>query len=175
MPDTILVATDGSDTGRRAVEFAAKLSKDLGHPLCIVHVLMHGRPDGEYRKMAEVEGLAKPGKKRSGGDSDSQGAALDSLLTSPEDEIENARIVMALGEHIVTTAKDLAEELGARDVTTQICAGDIADEILDVSEFAEATILVLGRRGLGRVREVLLGSVSQKVLHHARCKVVIVP
>ena len=173
MPDTILVATDGSDTGRRAVEFAARLSKDLGHPLCIVHVLMHGRPDGEYRKMAEVEGLAKPGKKRSG--SDSQGAVLDSKLTSPEDEIEDARIVMALGEYIVTTAKNLAEELGARDVTTQICAGDIADEILEVSEFAKATILVLGRRGLGRVREVLLGSVSQKVLHHAKCKVVIVP
>jgi nucleotide-binding universal stress UspA family protein len=172
LPDTILVATDGSDTGGRAVEFAATLSKDLGHPLCIVHVLMHGRPDDEFRKIAEVEGLAKPSKKSGG---TSQDAALDSLILSAEDEIENARIVMALGEHIVATAKNRAEEIGARDVTTQICAGDIANEILDVSEFAEATILVLGRRGLGRVREVLLGSVSQKVLHHAKCKVVIVP
>ncbi|MCD9148773.1 universal stress protein [Pseudophaeobacter flagellatus] len=33
----------------------------------------------------------------------------------------------------------------------------------------------MGHRGLGPVREVLLGSVSQKRLHHANCKVVIVP
>ncbi len=47
--------------------------------------------------------------------------------------------------------------------------------ILDVAEAEKADLLVMGRRGLGRVREVLLGSVSQKVLHHADCKVVIVP
>jgi len=62
----------------------------------------------------------------------------------------------------------------ALNVTTQICAGDIADEILDVADVEMADTLVLGRRGLGRVREALLGSVSQKVLHHAACTVVIV-
>ena len=59
-------------------------------------------------------------------------------------------------------------------MTAQVCAGDTAEEILDVAEAEKADVLVLGRRGLGRVREVLLGSVSQKVLHHADCTVVIV-
>ena len=148
MGDKIVVATDGSDTGRRAVDFAAALSNKLGHSLCIVHVLMHGRPAKEFAKMAEVEGLAKP--------------ADDSMIA-------------ALGEHVAGSARQRAEEAGARDVTTRICVGDIADEILDVAEAETADILVMGRRGLGRVREVLLGSVSQKVLHHANCKVVIIP
>jgi len=172
MADTIVVATDGSDTGRRAVDFAATISKELGQALCIVHVLMLGRPTEEFAKMAEVEGLAKPAKKSSG---TGRMAALSDLFPSAEDEIGTARMITALGEHVAASAKERAEEVGAHNVTTRICAGDIADEILDVAEAEKADVIVLGRRGLGRVREVLLGSVSQKVLHHADCKVVIVP
>ncbi|MGJ8606161.1 MAG: universal stress protein [Marivita sp.] len=172
MADTIVVATDGSDTGRRAVDFAATMSKEFGQPLCIVHVLMLGRPTEEFAKMAEVEGLAKPALK-SGGTGGM--AALSGLFPSAEDEIGTARMITALGEHVAASAKERAEEVGARNVTTRICAGDIADEILDIAEAEKADVIVLGRRGLGRVREVLLGSVSQKVLHHADCKVVIVP
>jgi len=175
MADKIVVATDGSDTGRRAVDFAATLSKTLGQPLCIVHVLMHGRPTKEFAKMAEVEGLAKPVTKSRGTDRMSDPAALGGLFPGAEDDIETTRMITALGEHIADSAKKRAAEGGARDVTTRICVGDVADEILDMAEAEKANILVLGRRGLGRVREVLLGSVSQKVLHHADCKVVIVP
>ena len=175
MADTIVVATDGSDTGRRAVDFAATLSKELGQALCIVHVLMHGRPSEEFERMAEVKGLAKPARTSGGTGQTADPAALGGLFPSAEDEVETARMITALGEHVAASAKERAEEVGARDVTTRICAGDIADEILEVAEGEKADVIVLGRRGLGRVREVLLGSVSQKVLHHADCKVVIVP
>ena len=174
MAGKIVVATEGSDTGRRAVDFAATLSTKLGQPLCIVHVLMLGRPTKEFAKMAEVEGLAKPVRKSGGTGRIDDPAVLGGMFPSAEDEIETARMITALGERIAVSAKNRAEEAGALDVTTRICAGDIADEILDVAEAEKADILVLGRRGLGRVREVLLGSVSQKVLHHADCKVVIV-
>ena len=56
-----------------------------------------------------------------------------------------------------------------------ICAGDIADEILDVAEEEKAEIIVLGRRGLGRVREVLLGSVSHDLVHKSGAIVMTVP
>ena len=174
MAEKIVVATDGSDTGRRAVDFAAKLSTKLGQPLCIVHVLMHGRPAKEFAKMAEVESLAKPVKSSGVTGRMADPAALGGMFPSAEDELETARAIAALAEHIAETAKQRAQEAGALDVTTRICFGDTADEILDVAEAERADILVLGRRGLGRVREVLLGSVSQKVLHHADCKVVIV-
>ena len=125
--------------------------------------------------MAEVEGFAKPARKSEGTGQTADPVALRIHFPSAEDEIETARMITALGEHVAESAKNRAEEAGARDVTTRICVGDIADEILDVAEAEKADILVLGRRGLGRVREALLGSVSQKVLHHADCKVVIVP
>ena len=170
MTGKIIVATDGSNIGSRAVDFAAALSEKFGEDLCVVHVLRHTRPRKEYARIAEVEGLVVlPAP-----DEATTKSAFPLHFASAAEEIATAKAVMALGERITAHAKKRAENAGARNVTTHICAGDIADEILDVAEAEKAGILVLGRRGLGRVRETLLGSVSQKVLHHADCTVVIV-
>lgn len=64
-------------------------------------------------------------------------------------------MVTEIGEQIIAHAKQRAQNAGARNVTTHICAGDIADEILDMAEVEKAGILVPGHRGLGRARETL--------------------
>lgn len=170
MAGKILVATDGSLTANRAVDFAASLSQKFGQDLCVVHVLLHGRPWNEYEMMAELEGVellpertetrSKPG--------------YPLRFPSAAEELAAAQTIAALGDQILENARRRADAAGAINVTGQICAGDPADEIIDVAADQKADVLVLGRRGLGRVREVLLGSVSQKVLHHANCVVVIV-
>lgn len=170
MTGKIIVATDGSDIGHRAIDFAAALSQKFGEDLCIVHVLLHARPRKEYAKIAEVEGLVELPLP----DEAPTKSGFPLHFASAAEELATAKAVLALGERITAQAKDRAETAGARNVTTHVCAGDIADEILDVAEAEKAGILVLGRRGLGRMRETLLGSVSQKVLHHADCTVAIV-
>ena len=47
MTGKIIVATDGSNIGSRAVDFAAALSEKFGENLCVLHVLMHARPRKE--------------------------------------------------------------------------------------------------------------------------------
>jgi len=74
-------------------------------------------------------------------------------------------------------AERAVEDAGdaARGVEVEIVAreGEAAHVLLE--EAASADLLVLGSRGLGGFRGLLLGSVSQQCAHHAPCPVVIVP
>lgn len=174
MDGKIVVAADGSEASNRAVDLAAELSAKLARDLCIVHVMLHGRPTVEFKQFAETENLVDTVATRAGVRGGSGFASLYGLLSSAVDEVHTAKLIIALGEYVAATAKTRAQDAGARNVTSQTRVGDCADEILDVAEAENADMIVMGRRGLGRVRETLVGSVSQKVLHHAPCTVVIV-
>ena len=174
MTAKIVAAADGSEASNRAVDLAAELSAKLERDLCIVHVMLHGRPTAEFKRFAETEGLVETVADSAGVQRGSSQASLGGLFASAADEVQTAKLTIALGEYIATTAKSRAAAAGAQNVTVRTCVGDCADEILDVAESEEAFMIVMGRRGLGRVRETLLGSVSQKVLHHAPCTVAIV-
>ena len=52
--------------------------------------------------------------------------------------------------------------------------GHSVDRIVETAERIKADLIVLGSRGLGGFARVLLGSVSDGVLHHAHCPVLIV-
>jgi len=71
------------------------------------------------------------------------------------EEVTTVTVVTEIGEQITAHAKQRAQNAGARNVTTHICAGDIADEILDMAEVEKAGILVPGQRGLGRARDLV--------------------
>lgn len=175
MHDRILVATDGSEHGARALDFAASLSAKLGRGLSIVHVDLYTRPSRELARLVESEYLLQ------------HLAGLESFGTVPaattlwqfyharKDEIERARVMQIISERILDRARAAAEAAGAREIRLIHGSGDYADEILDAAEADGAGIIVLGRRGLGRLREVLLGSVTQKVLHATDRTVVVVP
>jgi len=51
---------------------------------------------------------------------------------------------------------------------------DPAEGILSIAENVGADMIVIGHRGLGRLKRVVLGSVAQKVLSHAECSVMAV-
>ena len=52
--------------------------------------------------------------------------------------------------------------------------GDPAKEIVAVAKEGGFDVVVVGHRGSGRIREMFMGSVSEKVVHSAPCSVVIV-
>jgi nucleotide-binding universal stress UspA family protein len=67
------------------------------------------------------------------------------------------------------TVKKLQPSL---EVEALALAGQPADVLLE--QGADATLIVIGRRGLGGFKSLLLGSVSQQVVQHASCPVAVV-
>jgi nucleotide-binding universal stress UspA family protein len=70
----------------------------------------------------------------------------------------------------IAEAKQLAPDVECIPVTPE---APPAQALVEESE--TATLVVVGNRGHGKLSSLLLGSVSQHVVHHARCPVVIIP
>jgi nucleotide-binding universal stress UspA family protein len=78
-----------------------------------------------------------------------------------------------------TAARDAVHrtiaELGdlASKANGKTCVGSTAQELVRAARTEESTLIVMGSRGWGEARAVLLGSVSERVLHSAPCAVLI--
>ena len=104
-----------------------------------------------------------------------------------EDSVEEATLVHVLGreqerlEEDLEKARENLEELATEleglgiDVETMVREGEPAEEILAAEEEVEPTTVLLGARGLSRLRRLLLGSVSEAVLEGAQANVLVVP
>lgn len=98
-------------------------------------------------------------------------AVGDTAVLIPVDEAE----IMERAEKILAEAAAMAQQVGVEGVTTELLRGLPAQAILDHAGYLGADLIVAGRRGLGALRGLLLGSVSQKLTSQATCPVLTVP
>jgi nucleotide-binding universal stress UspA family protein len=131
----ILVASDASPAGNRAVRMAAQIADKFDAKLAILYVVRDMQLPPEIKRMAEIEKI--------------QG--------------DRATIMQMVAESALKDAKAQALRDGAKDVQTSTASGDPANEILRAAKDKKADLVVLGTRGLGEVQGMLLGSVSRKV------------
>jgi nucleotide-binding universal stress UspA family protein len=142
---SILVGTDGSETARTAVRRAVDLAASLGARLQIVSAY---EPVSDQRLRGEEVNVP---------------ADLQWMI-NPHDD------VMAL----LKEAEAEAHEAGVATVETFARQGDAADAIVDVAEEQRSDLIVVGNKGMTGAKRFLLGSVPNKVSHHAPCSVLIV-
>ena len=138
MFDTIIWASDGSETADRALPYAKALADGPGRKLVAVHCkeVYVGRGGG-WPVLADE----------------------DELLEKIRGQVEEAREEgLDVGLQITTTAA-----LGA------------AHKIADFARDTEADAIVVGTRGHSPVAGLLLGSLTQRLLHIAPCPVIAVP
>ncbi len=141
---SIVVGTDGSQTAGEAVRQALDLAAETGARLEVVSAY-EPVPRSRLRQEAQQ---------------------------APED-IQwtiNAR------EDVEATLQQVVDEAGKRGLETSTHArqGDPADAILDVAEETSADLIVVGNKGMTGAKRFLLGSVPNKVSHHAPCSVLII-
>jgi nucleotide-binding universal stress UspA family protein len=141
---SIVVGTDGSDTAKQAVKQAIDLAKEVGATLDVVSAY---EPVSNTRLREEVNQVPD----------DMQ------WMINPREDVN-------------ATLEDTASEVkeAGVDVHTFAREGDPADAILDVAEERDADLIVVGNKGMTGAKRFLLGSVPNKVSHHAPCSVLIV-
>jgi nucleotide-binding universal stress UspA family protein len=141
---SIVVGTDGSDTANQAVRQAVYLAKALGAEVELVSAY---EPVPAQRLQEE----------RRDAPEDLQWAI------SPREDVDAT----------LEAAAAVAREAGVT-ATAYPRQGDPADAILDVAEEREADLIVVGNKGMTGAKRFLLGSVPNKVSHHAPCSVLII-
>ncbi|WP_182187651.1 universal stress protein [Pectinatus frisingensis] len=78
----------------------------------------------------------------------------------------------AQGKKILDHAKEVVGDLPQTEYTLKI--GDPAKMILTYSKESDADLIVMGSRGLGAIKQIIMGSVSQYLVTHAECPVLVV-
>jgi nucleotide-binding universal stress UspA family protein len=141
---SIVVGTDGSDTATQAVRQAVDLARAVGAKLELVSAY---EPVPAQRLREE----------RREAPEDLQWAI------SPREDVDTT----------LDAAAAIAREAGL-DVDVYSRQGDPADAILDVAEERDADLIVVGNKGMTGAKRFLLGSVPNKVSHHAPCSVLII-
>jgi nucleotide-binding universal stress UspA family protein len=86
---------------------------------------------------------------------------------------DHAHLYEREARRVLEAAVKDVEALGGREAETHLLQEPPVDAVLDLCEELEPGLVVLGSRGLGPLRRLLVGSVSEGVVHHARCPVLV--
>lgn len=143
--DPILLCADGSDHSTNALASGLALVGDAG-PFIVVTVVHEPDP-----MLVTGTGIA--------------GGVMSSEAF--DEQIRNNR---REGEEVAAAA---TTALGLTDATTQVLMGDPGAQICELAEEVSARAVVIGSRGRGGLKRALLGSVSDHVVRHAPCPVII--
>lgn len=142
----ILVATDGSDSADRAVDYAAARAKADGAELLIVNIVGgYGLPDRVVRAFTHA-----------------QHAWLKELLAS-------------LSAETLNKARSRAQRSGVTTIQLESRFGEVSQTIIEFAQEKKADAIIVGKRGAGQVTGLLLGSVSQKLVSLSPLPVTVVP
>lgn len=154
----ILVAIDHSDHSSRAAAFANELAVRFGASVTLLHVLTRVLGREQLKRYA---------------------ASLEAAATPDPVQIANVRKELsgsgeAEGAELLERARAAARRAGVQDVDTSLLDGDPAAVILDQAYRGKYDVVVLGRRGMGSLKGLLTGSVSQKVASWGKRTIVLV-
>jgi nucleotide-binding universal stress UspA family protein len=142
----ILVATDASAASNRAVSMAAHMAACHEADLLILHVIREMQLPTLMKKAPELE------------------------------EFANARenILRQVAETILYEAEVRAKKEGAKKIQTAIGSGDPASSVIGFAKRRNIDTIVVGTRGLGKFKEILMGSVSRKIANNAEANCFII-
>ncbi|MEM2995471.1 MAG: universal stress protein [Candidatus Bathyarchaeia archaeon] len=150
----ILVPLDGSEHSLKALDIAVQIAKKFNGKITLIHVYSVAvRPV----IVPEPTTLTPPGF-----------PFMTSSEISKVDEVARKT-----GSNILLDGEQRVRAEGV-PVETLLREGHTVQEIVKIAREGMFDLIVMGARGISKIRELLLGSVSDGVIHHAPCPVLVV-
>ena len=151
----ILVALDGSESSQKAAQAALELAEKLKVDLLVLHAI--SPPTTYYHStIASPTGMSLPAPSQH--EIDAYYAYAKKVATGIVGEVESKG--KKLGIHVKT---EISEAVSS-----------VVETILNHAAKENVDLIVVGTRGLGGFKKLLLGSVSNGVVSHAHCPVLVV-
>jgi nucleotide-binding universal stress UspA family protein len=145
-PTKILLATDGSKEAALAAQAAVDLANKTNSEIHVVHVTMPLYAPSSYY----------------------EGVYLADHMSEEYKEIERS------AQELLDEQAKKIEAAGGSVARTHLRTGKPDQEIVDLAEEIGTGLILMGSRGLGGISRVLMGSVSDSVVRHAHCPVLVV-
>ncbi len=146
MKTKTLLATDGSEGSERAAKFLFGLAEQTGCEIVVLHVV---RPLTQWLMPSEAGLMAS-------------GEIMTQLLETAREE----------GKAIVSRFVAMFPGCNVRGLLAE---GDPGAQIAEVAAGEGADMVVMGSRGMSQIEGLLLGSVTNRVLHLSKKPVLVVP
>jgi nucleotide-binding universal stress UspA family protein len=149
---TILIALDYSPSAQKVAEAGYRLAKGMGAKVVLLHVIV----DPVYYSTTNYSPIT-------GFD-----GYFSTELLQPEimDDLKKST------EDFLTETK---RHLGDETIQTVTAEGEIADSILEVAKKVKADVIVVGSHSQKWLESMVMGSVSEQVLHHTVTPLYIIP
>jgi len=148
----VLVPVDGSEHSRRALEFATDIAERFSASVVLLHVVSTAAP------------LPAP---QVGVTVTSEGVPPPVFSTKMVEDLAK------LGSELLARQGSEVERRGLT-VKKVLERGEPVEKILQTAKNERCDLIAIGARGLGKMRALLLGSVSDGVVHRAPCPVLVV-
>jgi nucleotide-binding universal stress UspA family protein len=152
-PTTVLLATDGSEESSLAAEAAVEVSDKTGSELHVIHVYGVAPIYPLYPEAADPEGAE---------------------LEDPVFEEELESLSEQRAREVLEDAVEEVQSAGGTVAQAHLREGGVPHEIVALAEDTGVGLIVVGSRGHGGIRRALMGSVSDAVVRHAHCPVLVV-
>ena len=146
-PTNVMVGIDGSDNAERALQVSIALSKAFAAKLFIITVTPRDRID---------LGSGFPGS--------------TSSVQKYNEEMDRR------SENLLERSLDAARKAGLSNVEIEAIPEfqSVPKQLLELAQSKKIGLIILGTRGLGGFKRLVLGSVSSAVVGHAECNVMII-
>ena len=152
-PTKILLASDGSSEAELATRTAVDLARMSDSELHVTYVLNVIPSALLYSQATDPEGIEMP----------------DPILAEDLERRSEQR-----GRELLDAEVERVRSAGGTVAQAHLTMGDAGREIIHLPENLGAGLVVMGSRGHGGLRRALMGSVSDSVVRHAHCPVLVV-